>query len=177
MHFRKAGIAIPVQASTQTLADLEALVMKVMPEQLIILGDLFHSDHNTEWQLFDEFLGRFNGLHCVLVEGNHDILDNKLYQDAGLDVHESMVFEQSILMVHDPLEANDTSYYQLGGHIHPGVRIVGRGRQSMRLPCYYFGLEYGILPAFGRFTGLHVLDPKKNDRVYTVVTDQVIKIQ
>ena len=33
-----------------------------------------------------------------------------------------------------------------------------------------------ILPAFGEFTGNHTLTPKKEDEIFVVVDNQVVKI-
>ena len=43
--------------------------------------------------------------------------------------------------------------YVLAGHLHPGVRLHGPGRQSVRLPCFAFGRNAALLPAFSEFTG------------------------
>ena len=45
---------------------------------------------------------------------------------------------------------------------------------SMRLPCFWFGEKYGVLPAFGDFTGTHRIKPKKGDQVY-VCAGKVIR--
>ena len=50
--------------------------------------------------------------------------------------------------------------YFFSGHIHPGIRIDGAGRQSLYFPCFYFGKKYAVLPAFSRFTGAAVIYPE-----------------
>jgi uncharacterized protein len=47
--------------------------------------------------------------------------------------------------------------YALAGHVHPGVLLGGRAHDRLRLPCFHFGPACGVLPAFGPFTGLHIL--------------------
>jgi metallophosphoesterase superfamily enzyme len=66
--------------------------------------------------------------------------------------------------------------YNLAGHIHPGVNLVGRGRQSLTLPCFYFGSRQGFLPAFGMFTGLARIAPKKDDKVFVVADNKIMLV-
>ncbi|MDZ7683106.1 MAG: metallophosphoesterase [Fodinibius sp.] len=54
-HFRKHGIAVPDQVAQSNLDKLDTILDKRSPEHLVILGDLFHSDINSEWQRFIEW--------------------------------------------------------------------------------------------------------------------------
>jgi hypothetical protein len=73
----------------------------------------------------------------------------------------------------DPSEAG----YVLAGHVHPAVRLVGKGRQRERLPCFWFGAEVGVFPAFGDFTGAAVVQPAAGDRVFVLASDRVMEIE
>ncbi|MGB2469635.1 MAG: hypothetical protein ACPIA5_02185, partial [Flavobacteriales bacterium] len=59
-------------------------------------------------------------------------------------------------------------------------RACGVGRQSERVPCYAqssTGCEAGYrltLPAFGAFTGMHAVEPKRGEEVYLVTEREVI---
>jgi metallophosphoesterase superfamily enzyme len=75
---------------------------------------------------------------------------------------------------HEPLPT--TQGYNLCGHIHPGVILRGRGRQRLRLPCFYLDHAQGILPAFGAFTGLYVLSAKDGGRVYAVTDASILDV-
>ena len=44
---------------------------------------------------------------------------------------------------------------------------------STRLPCFHFGAQVGVLPAFGAFTGSHRVQAAPGDRVYVVQGDVV----
>ena len=61
----------------------------------------------------------------------------------------------------------------LAGHVHPAAVLSGRGHDRLRLPCFHFGPAVGVLPAFGAFTGMHVLPRGPQDRVYVVAGDEV----
>ena len=77
-HFRKAGIAIPKSLEQDDLAELSDLIHRFMPKNILFLGDLFHSDHNNDWQWLVLWRALFNDIRIILVLGNHDILNEKL---------------------------------------------------------------------------------------------------
>jgi len=54
--------------------------------------------------------------------------------------------------------------------------MTGQGRQSLRLPCFFMGSKIGILPAFGVFTGLHVLHPEPEDRVFLIAEKNIVEV-
>ncbi len=171
-HFRKAGIAIPDGAALKNFNKLQSLLNSYPSKKVIFLGDLFHSELNTEWLAFKDLIKRNDSVSFHLITGNHDILPASSYSNINLTVHKDTLKTGPIILSHEPLE--DTTLYNLCGHIHPGVRVTGSARQSLRLPCFYFGEKGGILPAFGEFTGLYIIHPKKGDRVYMIVNDKVI---
>ena len=74
------------------------------------------------------------------------------------------VVEQGFAWCHVPQEV--PGCYAVAGHIHPGVRLNGRGRDSLRLPCFWFTKTHAVLPAFGDFTGLADVAPQEDDRVF-----------
>ncbi len=171
-HFRKAGIAIPDGAALQNFNKLQSLLNAYPSKKVIFLGDLFHSELNSEWLAFKNLIKNNSGVSFHLITGNHDILHNTSYSNIGLNVHQDILELGPIILSHEPIDGH--KLYNLCGHIHPGVRIAGAARQSMRLPCFYFGTKGGILPAFGEFTGLHILHPKKGDRVFMIAGEQII---
>lgn len=169
-HFRKSGIAIPGKAGYRNLMHLQSLLLNLKPEKVIFLGDLFHSEMNFEWLEFKAFLEKFKEVSFVLIQGNHDILHEQSY--SHFEVHSAPLAYGPFILSHEPLE-EENSLYNLCGHIHPGVRMFGQARQSMRLPCFFFGASQGILPAFGVFTGLHLLKPGKNEKIFVIAGSQV----
>jgi len=66
-------------------------------------------------------------------------------------------------------EPVSTTPYFFSGHLHPGIRIRGMGKQSLQFPCFYFGGQYAILPAFGRFTGTVSIDPLPESNVFAIL--------
>jgi len=174
-HFRKAGIAIPMEAAEDCLIRLETLINSFDVKKLLILGDLFHSHMNKEWDDFVDLICRNPHIEFQLVMGNHDILDSKHYQRIPLSIYEEIYELGPFLFSHDA--TRHESLYNIHGHIHPAVRLHGKGKQSIRLQCYFFGPNQAILPAFGTFTGNHTLKQSVSDNVFVIVGDKVMKLE
>ena len=66
--------------------------------------------------------------------------------------------------------------YVLAGHLHPAVRLIGRGGQKETLSCFCLGADAALLPAFGSFTGSHAIRPGPDDRIYVIADDQVVPV-
>jgi uncharacterized protein len=66
--------------------------------------------------------------------------------------------------------------FVISGHIHPCVKVAGRGRQREKLACFFFSDEVAVLPAFGSFTGCARIIPEETDRVFAIVEDEVIAL-
>ncbi len=173
-HFSSNGIQVPLQANQNNYWRLSSLLSKYNCKRILILGDLFHSVYNSEWEAFIDFIKNYSELNWVLVKGNHDILGDHEWKRAGLTVHEELI-ESGIIFTHEPLEKS-SEFYNIYGHIHPAVRLEGMALQRLKLPCFFFGKTEGILPAFGEFTGTHVVKPKKGESVYALGEGQVIKV-
>ncbi|MDF2438825.1 MAG: ICC-like phosphoesterase [Bacteroidota bacterium] len=176
MHFRKNGISIPPQSAERDYLRLNALIEKKQPARIIVLGDLFHSTHNSEWNLFCEFVAYRSGIRFMLVIGNHDILDRSYYRKLCLEVVENSLEIKDLILSHEPLKKVPEGMVNVAGHIHPGFTLQGRGRQNIKLPCFYMLPNQLILPAFGSLTGLYLLDRTMDSDIYVVTNDKVIEV-
>lgn len=176
-HFRKAGIAAPSNINAKNLERLAKLIQKHTPSRLLILGDLFHSKANREWLEFEEWRENFHELDIQLVTGNHDLLHQSFYESANITVYKTLEIG-SFLFVHDPDKTIETGakVITVAGHIHPGISIKGKGRQSLRFPCFLFSNERILLPAFGEFTGLYTIKPEEGEQVFAIVEGSIIEL-
>ncbi|MFT3981791.1 MAG: ligase-associated DNA damage response endonuclease PdeM [Ferruginibacter sp.] len=177
-HFRKHGIGIPQNIFKEDMQRLIAAIQLYKPLQVIIVGDMFHSHDNSEHALFLKWRNDFPQLPIHLVMGNHDILDSRWYEEASLTCHEEQLAVGKFIFTHDinDIELAEDLFY-FSGHIHPGVRMEGIGKQALQLPCFYFGEQYAVLPAFGRFTGTIALKINKTDNVYALTGNRVMQVQ
>jgi DNA ligase-associated metallophosphoesterase len=167
-HFRKAGIPVPLKIFQKDLDCLSLLIDRLEPSKICFLGDLFHSDINREFEMFTNWMQPYHNVKMELVRGNHDILPAAWYKKAGIKVYPLATRKGPFVFAHDPNQQTEEDNYVFSGHLHPGVNLRGSGRQKMCLPCFYFGDNQALLPAFGEFTGLSVIRPVKTDTVFVV---------
>jgi DNA ligase-associated metallophosphoesterase len=175
-HFRKEGIPMPVQAGQVDFDKLIALLLDFQPERTLFLGDLFHSVYNPTWEEFGQLVNQFGDIHFELIAGNHDILSPHQYEKFQVKVHAEPYPMGPFLLSHHPMESVPEDRYNLAGHIHPGIRLSGLGRQRLRLPCFWFGKEQGLLPAFGSLTGTAPIEALAEDQVFVVTDEAVIEV-
>jgi DNA ligase-associated metallophosphoesterase len=178
-HFRKAGIPIPRSMEQEDLAELSDLIRKYKPRQLLILGDFFHSSFNQDWHWIRLWRDQFPRLTINLVKGNHDILSSEIFRDIGIELISDTMLMAPFVFSHIPIalgSLDSSSFYPISGHIHPGISLKGKGHQSRRLSCFYFGPEQGILPAFGRFTGTHALSINQKVHVFIINGNSVLPL-
>ena len=180
-HFRKEGIGIPQSVYKADLQRLMAQLYLYKADRLIIAGDFTHSTANKELDLFLRWRKDFSSLHIDLVKGNHDILEADWYKSAAILVHEWKMHTGPFLFLHDlkaekDLSPEEKKGYRFAGHLHPAVSLKGKGRQSLRFPCFYFTTEYAVLPAFSRFTGGYNVQPSKNELIFALVDDGIMRL-
>jgi DNA ligase-associated metallophosphoesterase len=175
-HFRKSGMAIPQEAITENWRKLVRLLTRFPIDRAIILGDLFHSDYNREWDQFVKVISQFRSIQFDLVIGNHDIINKELFREAGIHVSDKYLVDKPFLFVHDEADIpNNIENYVFCGHIHPGVKLKAPGMRSLVVPCYHFNKTRCVLPAFGNFTGYVCLKQKKGDQIHVISDEKVIK--
>lgn len=175
-HFRKAGIAIPAQLAAQDLETLSSLIDEHQPKTLIFLGDLFHSNKNSDWHEFALWRKKYAKRSMILIKGNHDIIHEENFLNLDIAVEEEMLMEP-FRLAHHPLKSEEIEKhkaYTLCGHIHPGVHLRGKGLDSVTLSCFSFGSFQAILPSFGKFTGRVAIQHQETDRVFGILNDKII---
>ena len=177
-HFRKNGIGVPQSVFKEDMHRLLSLIQYFNPQNVLIIGDLFHSHANKEHDFFVRWRKDIARVNVQLVLGNHDVLDTQWYKGAGIDLFEEKFTLNNFCFIHDIVKPElSGDVYTFCGHLHPAVKITGQGKQSLRLPCFYFSEHYAVLPAFGNFTGTHIIHPKKGDAVFVIAEKKVIQIK
>ncbi len=171
-HFRKFGAAVPRKAVHRNYILLDGILRHFQPFQLCFLGDLFHSSLNKEWGLFENWVAK-TPAKISLVSGNHDIIAPEKFSALGIDLFEELILGE-FLLTHHPNTRE--GFFNFCGHIHPAVKLQGFGRQRLKLPCFFKTQNQFILPAFGEFTGNHTVTPKKEDEIFVIVENEVVKI-
>ncbi len=173
MHFRKAGLPVPAHARETDQLNLIRILNEEKPSSLIVLGDLFHSDSNSECEELAMITSRFPEVHFELVMGNHDILAPEVYRSMDFETCKQME-SGPFIMTHEPLEEVPDGKINMHGHIHPGIRLHGKGRQRLSIPCFHLSKQHLCLPSFGELTGLVPRKPAKGDRFFGIAEGRVI---
>lgn len=174
-HFRKHGIAVPNSVNESNISRLNKLILKTQPEKLIFLGDLFHSESNNEIDQFKEWRNSHASIEMILTIGNHDLLSGFEYEKMGLNCVNQFKAEP-FTFLHDESDNLKSESYCISGHIHPAIKLKGKGRQQLYAPCFYFGTKSALLPAFGSFTGSYRINPAQNESVFAIVEQKIIQI-
>ena len=175
-HFRKEGIAVPQAVYRQDLNRLFDAIQFYKPHRVLMVGDLFHSNANKEWDWFARWRLDFPGIEFLLVIGNHDRVPTLFAQKMALQVEPWWMIDD-FLFLHNPdetLPANINPKAIISGHIHPAIIVAANVRQKIRLPCFFFSEKQCLLPAFSLFTGCFILKPKKADVVFALAGNEII---
>src|SRR5690606_38205811 len=140
---------------------------------VVFLGDLFHSDLNSEWHAFERFRAANPSMRFVLTRGNHDILPDKLLEAAAVEVVPSYSIAPHIHCTHHPEAESTDGQLKIADHVHTGCTIPTKARQAYRLRSFYYHKQTLLLPAFGSLTGLYLVQPSRDARIYPIVADKV----
>ncbi|MDR9458330.1 MAG: ligase-associated DNA damage response endonuclease PdeM, partial [Salegentibacter sp.] len=151
---------------------LSEVVGKFRPKTVCFLGDLFHSNLNNEWKLFENWLSIVEA-EVVLIAGNQDIISPVKYEKLGLKIHSEWQLN-GFLLTHHPEQRE--FFFNICGHIHPGYRLNGKARQSLKLPCFFRRKDQLIFPAFGEFTGNYMMELNEGEAAYAITQKEVILI-
>jgi uncharacterized protein len=173
-HFRKHGLAIPHEAQFEDLNMLKKIITTWQPSTVLILGDLFHSDFNTEWHGFQNFLAEYSSIQFILIKGNHDIINFSQHTIPNFST--ALIWEDDyFLYQHFAAENNDKINFC--GHTHPAIQIKMKGKQSYRLPCFFIEKNNVILPAFGKLTGSFSVAKNKKNSIYAIAGDAIFEVK
>lgn len=180
--FRHAGVPVPEECTAADLARLDHAIQSFAPERLVILGDLLHA-RTARCPLTFQAVARWRAAHNVLdillIRGNHDDRAGDPPEDWRFRVHDEPFADPDdgvIAFAHYPEAAEfSAGKHVLSGHVHPAVRL-SRGTRSLRAPCFQFGERVAIFPAFGSFTGTHVIAPRPSDHVFIIGDDVVLPV-
>lgn len=170
-HFRKNGIAIPMNAQHSDEVRLSAIIREHNAERLIVAGDMFHSRENNETDNFSHWRNEHSSLTIDLVTGNHDILSTDKYESWKLNILDEKLDIGPFIITHD--EAS-TDKYCIHGHMHPSYKMGGGRHASIKLPCFCQGGTRFVLPAFGSFTGTKLVSDRNYRHLYVITDNEVI---
>jgi DNA ligase-associated metallophosphoesterase len=173
--FQHHGIPISSQVNQATLQRLEHLCTRFQPDQLWILGDLFHARAGMTDGVIDlwlKFLHRAQ-VTATLILGNHDRHLQDWLSQLSVECCFEAVEAGGLMLSHEPYP--DGERVNICGHIHPCLRLQGGG-DRLRLPCFHWEAKPSrlTLPSFGEFTGGYDVGLAPGDVAYVVAEDEVV---
>ena len=167
--YRALGQPVPGGTTQENLARLDALIDQHRPERIVFLGDFLHAAAARTAAVLaalDAWRARHDAMAMTLVRGNHDSRAG----DPPAALRIAVVSEPHLLWpfacCHHP--QTHPTHFVLAGHLHPARRVYGRGRDSLRLPCFVSDGQQAVLPAFGEFTGGWLAEAAPGRRFYAV---------
>lgn len=170
--YRSLGQPVPQGTTRENLQRLDRLLSALPCTQVIFLGDFLHgpgSHASGTLSALRAWRERNHELNLTLIRGNHDKRAGDPPADLRIEVVAEPLLMGPFALQHEP-DAHP-SHHVLAGHVHPVYRLRGKGRQSLRLPCFQIGSRISLLPAFGAFTGGYSVE-KSDDRRIFVIGDQ-----
>ena len=169
-YFQQNGIPLTNNSDENNFARIKAIVKKYSPENLIILGDLFHSKYAIDKTLQKkvEDLPEILKTNIELVLGNHDV---------GCEIKNIKILEikknKKIIFSHEPVNSSNNKTLNICGHYHPKLYLKNNG-DKLSFRCFAMDENKNILylPAFGELTGGYPC--KKSFKKWAIVSEEEI---
>jgi DNA ligase-associated metallophosphoesterase len=167
--YRALGQPVPGGTTRENLARLTALTARHSPQQIVFLGDFLHAAQARTPDMLaalQAWRARHVAVDLLLVRGNHDSRAGDPPALMQIEVVDEPHRRGPFALCHHP--QRHPTHFVLAGHVHPVCRLSGRGRDSLRLPCFVADAQQAILPAFGEFTGGWQVHGEPKRRLYPV---------
>jgi DNA ligase-associated metallophosphoesterase len=176
--FRAGAIPVPAGSLMDDLIRLDTALARQPVQRLMILGDLLHARESLSSDVIERVAGwreTWKDVEILLVRGNHDRHVRALPETWNIIEIQGEYQSTPFVLRHIP--APSETGYVLAGHLHPAVEMRGKGRQIVRVPCFWFGSQMGVLPAFGTFTGVSVVYPRSGEHVVGVINQTLLDLK
>lgn len=174
--FRAKGVPVPHGTTSANLEALDALLAANPSEHILFLGDFLHAKAAHAPRTLNSiraWRSRHAALTLTLVRGNHDSHAGDPPPDLSITAVDEPFRIGPFAFCHHPQHCEGA--YVLAGHVHPVFRLAA-GRDAVRLPCFVFDRDQGLLPSFGAFTGGHPVQSEAGKKIYVAAGERVFQI-
>ena len=169
-YFQQNGIPLTNNSDEKNLLRIKNIVKKHSPNNLIILGDLFHSQYSISESLKNkvELLAATLNIKIELIVGNHD-LGCRVKNIDFLDFKIS----NNLIFSHEPLEKFEENLLNICGHYHPKIYLKN-AKDKLSFRCFALDEKKNVfyLPAFGDLTGGYPC--KTSFKKWAIISDKQI---
>jgi uncharacterized protein len=177
--FRAAGVPVPIGTTATDTERLSLLLMASAARRLIVLGDFFHAAAGrapATMARLAAWRAQHAALEIVLVLGNHDVAAGPPPEEWRVRCVRGVHRGEPFGFVHDPADRPADALPCFAGHMHPVIALEEPSGARLRAPCFLFGRQSALLPAFGSFTGGGRVVPLAGERVFVVGDDEVVEL-
>lgn len=175
-HFRRQGIPIPTDVMRHDLIKLQQTLELFSADRLIVVGDMFHHQYNSDIEIFLAWRSTLPYLMIDLIAGNHDLHIYKELHSTGIDSIQDVLIINDLALRHDWESASPVEFC-ISAHLHPGYLLRGKTGLHVRSACYLLNEKHLILPAFSDFTGLFTGYNKELYDIYLATGKEVIQVK
>lgn len=181
MHWGKAevfqqwGVPVPVGVLEADLGRLSRALSATGARRLVVLGDVVHAVSGLTPQVIESvavWRQSFDG-ELILIRGNHDRHLKELPRSWRIDRFVDEYEEAGFVYRHEP--AGSAGAYAFCGHEHP-MFALGARLDRVRVPCFQFTRDHGVLPAFSEFTRGRNIERASGDRIYLATPEAVVAL-
>ena len=176
--YRALGQPVPHGTTLSNLARIDYLLGQYKVNEVIFLGDFFHSEksHNQKTlQALLKWREVNKNLKCTLIRGNHDLHAGDPPEELNFEVISEPLYLKPFAFRHIP--QSEENCLVIAGHVHPVFRIKGKGRQSLRLACFFMSNDMLLMPSFGEFTGGHEIKPNPQDKIFITTGQEIWELR
>lgn len=180
--FQNAGLWLPHQAEVEDIQRLISLLKRFEVHEILILGDLIHSEQGPSELLSKHIkelkhLLNYRKIIVTLILGNHENSFSDEHQDlmSFINIQESLS-HGPFKFTHDVFEKlqSESDYFLFGGHLHPAMNLK-HGADKLFLPVFWTTGKFMILPAFSSLAGHCTLKYKRDEKFYLVADQKVVE--
>jgi uncharacterized protein len=163
-----------IESTRADLDRLSAVIARVEARRVIFLGELLHPRAGRAAENLDAismWRAELASVEMAIVSAKPLDLPEEWIITLLDELHVDAPF-----MLSNHRIAPAMGYALIGGQ-HPGASMLKTAKsRGALLPCFWFGMHTGALPAFGATSGLTPIKPEKRDRVFITSTDRVVQV-
>lgn len=171
---RQRSVPLPEGPLTEALGRLRRAIERHSPEQFVVLGDLVEERRSTTDRVVEAARSLFEAVdRTLVVRGNHERRHGPLPASWEIETVEAPWRLGPFALTHRPESREDA--FVLAGHLHPTVELRA-GPDEIRLPCFAFDSNVGILPAVHPMTNGVRIEPTPDRRILALADDELVDV-